>query len=105
VVSNNGDGVVSELLGSGNGTFQTPRRFNVPQADSISLADFNRDGNTDLVVTGGDLSDIALLLGDGTGNFTPAKKVPSGRAPNAVLAGEIRRVSGDIMSSLSGSSA
>jgi hypothetical protein len=91
VVSNNTDGVVSELLGNGNGTFQTPRRFNVPQADSISLADFNRDGNTDLVVTGGDLSDIALLLGDGTGNFSPAKKVPSGRAPNAVFAGDFNR--------------
>jgi hypothetical protein len=87
VVSSN-SGFVSELLGNGNGTFQTPRQFSVPQADSISLADFNSDGNTDLVVTDADLSDIALLLGDGTGNFKPRAKAPSGRFPAAVLAGD-----------------
>jgi hypothetical protein len=88
VVSNNGGRVVSELLGNGNGTFQTPRTFQVPQALAISVADFNTDGNPDLVVTNGDLSSISLLLGDGTGKFGPAIQVPSGRLPRAVLTGD-----------------
>src|SRR5215831_13493405 len=93
VVSNNGGGVVSELLGNGNGTFQTPRTFHVQQAISISVADFNTDGNPDMVVSNGNgqtstSSTVALLLGDGTGNFNPAKEVPAGRQPSAVLAGD-----------------
>src|SRR5262249_51664684 len=76
VVSNNGGGAVSELLGNGDGTFQTPRTFHVQQAISISVADFNTDGNPDLVVSNGNgqtstSSTVALLLGDGTGNFNP----------------------------------
>src|SRR5262249_36022519 len=93
VVSNNGGGVVSVLLGSGNGSFQTPRTFHVQQALSIAVADFNTDGNPDLVVANGNgqtstSSTVALLLGDGTGNFNPAKQVPAGRQPSAVLAGD-----------------
>jgi len=93
VISNNGGGVVSELLGNGNGTFQTPRTFHVQQAISISVADFNTDGNPDMVVSNGNgqtstSSTVALLLGDGTGNFNPAKQVPAGRQPSGVLAGD-----------------
>jgi len=93
VVSNNGGSVVSELLGNGNGTFQTPRTFHVQQALSIGVADFNTDGNPDLVVSNGNgqtstSSTVALLLGDGTGNFNPAKQIPAGRQPSAVLAGD-----------------
>ena len=39
-------------------------------------------------MTNGNLSDIALLPGDGTGNFRPRVEVPSGRNPAAVLAGD-----------------
>src|SRR5262249_39596846 len=75
------------------GSFQTPRTFHVQQALSIAVADFNTDGNPDLVVANGNgqtstSSTVALLLGDGTGNFNPAKQVPAGRQPSAVLAGD-----------------
>jgi hypothetical protein len=88
VVSNNADGVVSGLLGNGNGTFQTPRTFRVPRALGISAADFNGDGNPDVIVTNANLSTVALLLGDGSGNFNSAKQVTSGRRPAAVLTGD-----------------
>ena len=88
VVSNNGGGVISVLLGNGNGTFQTPRTLTVPQALSIGVADFNTDGNADLVVFNGNLSSVALLRGDGAGNFTAAMQIPSGRLPSAVLTGD-----------------
>jgi len=88
VVSNNRGGVVSVLLGKGDGTFQTPRTFRVPQALGIGVVDFNGDGNADLVVSNANLSSVDLLLGDGTGNFKAATEVPSGRLPNAVLTGD-----------------
>src|SRR5262249_48858987 len=93
VVSDNGGGVVSELLGNGNGTFQTPRTFHVQQALSIGVADFNGDGNPDPVVSKGNgqkvtSSTLALPLGDGRGNLNPAEQVPAGRQPSAVLAGD-----------------
>src|SRR5262249_23029891 len=93
-VRNSAGGFVSELLGNGNGTFQAPRQFKVGAgALGISVADFNADGNLDLVVTHGtantDLSRrVAILFGDGTGNFKPPVVVGAGRVPVAVLAGD-----------------
>jgi len=53
-VSNFAGGLVSELLGNGDGTFQAPRQFKVGSgADGITVADFNGDGNPDIAVTNG----------------------------------------------------
>jgi hypothetical protein len=92
-VSNNGKGDVSELLGNGDGTFQSPRLFHVKGAASLSVADFNGDGNQDLAVTNltatiGAGSNIAVLLGDGKGNFQPPVTAPSGRTALDVFAGD-----------------
>jgi hypothetical protein len=92
-VSNNGKGDVSELLGNGDGTFQSPRLFHVKGAASLSVADFNGDNNQDLAVTNltatiGAGSNIAVLLGDGKGNFQPPVTEPSGRTALDVFAGD-----------------
>ena len=92
-VSNNGKGEVSELLGNGDGTFQAPRLFPVKGAASLSVADFNGDGNQDLAVTNvtetlGAGSNLAILFGDGKGNFTPPVTAQSGRSAVNVLAGD-----------------
>src|ERR1022692_2427685 len=39
---------------------------------SIVTADFNRDGNLDLVTANWNSSDISVLLGNGDGTFKPA---------------------------------
>jgi hypothetical protein len=95
-VSNNGKGEVTELLGKGDGTFQAPRLFEVRGAASLSVADFNGDGNQDLAVTNltataGAGPNIAILFGDGQGNFNPPITATSGRTALSVFPGDFNR--------------
>jgi hypothetical protein len=63
--------LVAVVLGNGDGTFQSPTYFssNFLGPAHLVAADFSGDGNTDLVITGGDIGSIAL--GNGTGSFQP----------------------------------
>jgi hypothetical protein len=70
---------VSILLGTGGGTFGPPTQVasgDWSQGD-IQAADFNNDGNIDLLLAIPYSNDfttkphLKILLGDGTGNFTP----------------------------------
>lgn len=79
VTADYGDDTVSILLGDGNGAFGAPTSFatgNNPASGqtgpaSVAVADFNGDGNSDLV-TNGTLGDIQILLGNGNGTFGSA---------------------------------
>ncbi len=42
----------------------------------MAVADFNRDGNADIVAANTNGDTLTLLLGDGTGNFVPAPASP-----------------------------
>ena len=68
------DGVVSVLLGKGDGTFQAPVTYPSGGRTLTSVvADVNRDGKPDIVVTNGvGKNGIAVLLGNGDGTFQPA---------------------------------
>ena len=64
------DDDVSILLGNGDGTFAAATNFGVgdlPQ--SVSVSDFNGDGNQDLVTANTSSDDVSILLGDGSGSF------------------------------------
>jgi hypothetical protein len=78
---------VAVYLGNGDGTFQSPitttvalpsgmNFYGVVSQDSIVAADFNKDGNIDLVAAVNDGDEfggtwaVYLLQGDGTGHFT-----------------------------------
>ena len=52
----------------------------------IAVADVNRDGNPDILVTNAESGTIAVLLGDGRGQFTPAAGSPfaAGQDPNDI---------------------
>jgi hypothetical protein len=63
---------VTILLGKGDGTFQPPRSFSVPNPFGLAAGDFNEDGNLDLAVVepnGTGDGTIAIFLGDGKGGF------------------------------------
>jgi len=72
---NEGDGIVTTLLGDGTGQFTTAGTADGGAAPySMTAGDFNGDGKLDLAIPtrGG----VLMLLGDGTGNFTPSSSSP-----------------------------
>lgn len=68
-----GDGVVSVLLGNGDGTFRAAASYDAGDIDSESvvLGDFNGDGISDLVIPG--TFSTGILLGNADGSFQPAE--------------------------------
>ena len=80
----NGTGSVLILLGNGDGTFQAPVDYPAPfNPETMAIADFNGDGNADIIVTGSSTegSIISMLPGNGDGTF--------GRAVNSVAGGPL----------------
>jgi FG-GAP-like repeat/FG-GAP repeat len=74
-------GTVSVLLGKGNGMFRPAVNYasGGQYASSVAVADVNRDGKSDLVVSNwcvssGDCTSgsVSVLLGNGNGTFQPA---------------------------------
>jgi FG-GAP-like repeat/FG-GAP repeat len=71
VAASTGTGA-SVWLGNGDGTLQTRVDFRLRDqspATSLAAADFNRDGNQDLAVSGAGAG-VSIFLGNGDGTFT-----------------------------------
>ncbi len=81
---------LSVLLGNGDGSFQSPRYFDIggdPQ--SVAVGEFNGDGRPDLAVANSDFPyGVSVLLGNGDGSFQPARHFAAGGAPSSVAVGE-----------------
>jgi hypothetical protein len=78
IVAHNGGGTastrgVSILLGNGDGTFKAPSEVaSGVHAVAVAAADFNKDGNMDIVVADNNPTgpgQVDLLLGNGNGTF------------------------------------
>jgi hypothetical protein len=105
--SNCANGVVSVLLGNGDGTFKSAANYDSggSQAQSIALEDLNRDGKLDVVVAnycgsgiecfiGTSLTGVVgVLLGNGDGTLKPVVGYGSGGYAAYALA--IGDVNGD----------
>jgi hypothetical protein len=107
VVSNFLANTVSVLLGNGDGTFQAPRQFavgvvkttfvpgvdtevlNFRQRRDVRLADFNRDGILDIVVTNYDSGDVSVLLGNGDGTFQTQRRFDATPHPLGLAVGDV----------------
>ena len=74
------------LLGNGDGTFQPPVDYNSGgyYSDGVAVADFNRDGKPDLVLSSGEaqwgaqVGSVGVLLGNGDGTFQATQSYDSG---------------------------
>jgi hypothetical protein len=79
---------ITVILGNGNGSFNSPTTFFViaaaPNANSICSSDYNEDGNMDLVVTNSNSGNLAILFGDGLGNFGLPNYFPTSLYPSGV---------------------
>ena len=61
---------ITILLGTGNGTFQTPSEIDVGTGPmAMAVLDLNRDGIKDVAIGGGN-TELSILLGVGNGTFT-----------------------------------
>jgi hypothetical protein len=74
-------GVVTVLLGNGDGTFQVSRHTTgvfpnsgVANPYSTVVGDFNGDGRLDLATVNQNSNDVSVLLGNGDGTFQPAQR-------------------------------
>jgi hypothetical protein len=85
------DGSVGVLFGNGDGTFQPAKTYDTKyDVDWVSVADVNRDGKLDLLVTSGGNNRLGVLLGNGDGTFQAAVIYSSGGiAPYGVAAADV----------------
>ena len=87
-------GVVSVLLGNGDGTFQPHRDSMVGNISPLDLVvgDFNRDDRFDLAVTTNLLPNgfgaVVILLGNGDGTFQTSSGYGTGRFAEQLIAGD-----------------
>ena len=92
-VANSSDNTVTVLLGNASGGFSAPAAspFAVgTNPVSVVAGDFNGDGIQDLAAANSGGSSITVLLGNGSGGFTPASGSPFavGNVPASVVIGD-----------------
>ena len=89
VVANEGDGSsgdVSVLLGKGDGTFLAAVNYGAGlNPHSVTVGDFNSDGNFDLAVANETSANVSVLLGRGDGTFQPAVNYCAGSNPESAV--------------------
>ena len=91
-IVNQTDNTVSVLLGNGDGTFTAAT--NSPLATglaptSVTITDFNGDGNPDIAVTDPQTDSVSVFLGVGQGLFAPAFELPVGTNPTALISASL----------------
>ncbi len=83
---------VSVLLGTGDGTFQSPLRFGVGLGPvALTTGDFNSDGRLDVAGVNPTNSDVSLALGRGDTTLENPAGFPVGSGPVAVVRGDFNR--------------
>jgi hypothetical protein len=88
-VANFNGGIVSILLGTGNGSFGSATNFAVEVGPkSVAVGDFNGDGNQDLAVANAGSNNVSILLGNGNGSFGAPINIPAGSGPSSVAVGD-----------------
>src|SRR5262249_42495643 len=89
-----GDGLVSVMIGNGNGTFKPRVTYNGPlgsDPSTVVIADFNRDGKQDLAVVNGfgGTETLSIYIGIGDGTFQPQVTYNMGTDPVGLVVGDL----------------
>jgi FG-GAP-like repeat len=85
-IANNETKHLSVLLGKGKGGFDfspySPFRLNVkPHTHSVAAADFNNDGNIDLLTESWGVDSVLIIFGNGRGDFNLPRYFKVGKRP------------------------
>jgi hypothetical protein len=88
-----GDGLLSVLIGNGNGTFKPRVTLAAPvgsDPSTVVVADFNRDGKQDLAVVNGfgGTETLSIFLGNGDGTFQAGVPYNAGLDPKGLAVGD-----------------
>jgi hypothetical protein len=88
-----GDGLLSVLIGNGNGTFKPRTTLAAPVGSDPStmvVADFNRDGKQDIAVVNGfgGTETLTIFLGNGDGTFSSGVNYNAGVYAVGLAAGD-----------------
>jgi len=70
-------------------TFANHRAGDYPLPEQIAAGDFNRDGKVDLAVNLSGFDNVAILTGDGLGNFTLKSHVEADTLSKGIAVGDI----------------
>jgi hypothetical protein len=82
-------GVVSVLLGNGDGTFQAHVDYSVGDFPTgVVAGDFNDDGKIDLAIANEFDNTISILYGNGDGTFQPQVAIDVGSEPTSIGTGD-----------------
>ena len=75
-------------LGNGNGSFVNHTTYSIgdhSQPKSVSVADFDNDGISDIIIVDYDVSNVLVFIGYGNGSFTVAKRIKIGYGTHPFL--------------------
>lgn len=87
--SNSGQGLISVLIGAGNGTFKKPVQYIVGNAPiGLAIGDLNGDGRIDIAVLNSGSGTLSVLFGNGDGTFQTQVDYGVGVTPVALAIGE-----------------
>jgi hypothetical protein len=103
VVINGTDNTMSVLLGNGDGTFAAPTAADAAAGAgtpaptyptgagpiSLTIADVNGNGISDVIVANANDSTLSVFIGRGNGTFRPAVVIPVGKGPVFVTAADM----------------
>ncbi len=85
-------GLVSILMGNGDGTFQPHMDYPAGSFPyTIVAGDFNGDGKLDVAVSDLDSAQVTILAGVGDGTFVSSTTVPTSGSPVGLLAADFNR--------------
>jgi hypothetical protein len=83
-----GNGGISIMFGTGDGTFQSANNFAAgKKPHALAASDLNRDGKDDLVLI--DSSGVGVLLGNGDGTFGPVSYFPTASFPHSLMVSDL----------------